>query len=59
MPRHIILVGLPGAGKSSVGKLVPAGLNVMLPLMLMRPVATMETPVRLGADWPMVTSPAT
>jgi shikimate kinase len=27
MPRHILLVGLPGAGKSTVGKLVAEALN--------------------------------
>ncbi len=27
MPRHIVLVGLPGAGKSTVGKLVAEALN--------------------------------
>ena len=27
MPRHIVLVGLPGAGKSTVGKLVADALN--------------------------------
>ncbi len=27
MPRHLVLVGLPGAGKSTVGKLVAEALN--------------------------------
>jgi shikimate kinase len=27
MPRHIVLVGLPGAGKSTVGKMVAEALN--------------------------------
>ena len=30
MPRHILLVGLPGAGKSSVGKLVAEALNTFV-----------------------------
>ena len=30
MPRHIVLVGLPGAGKSSVGKLVAEALNTFV-----------------------------
>jgi shikimate kinase len=30
MPRHILLVGLPGSGKSTVGKLVAEGLNASL-----------------------------
>jgi shikimate kinase len=30
MPRHIVLVGLPGCGKSAVGKLVAEGLNTFV-----------------------------
>jgi shikimate kinase len=30
MPRHLVLVGLPGAGKSTVGKLVAEALNAAL-----------------------------
>jgi shikimate kinase len=30
MPRHVVLVGLPGSGKSTVGKLVAAGLPAPL-----------------------------
>jgi len=30
MPRHVLLVGLPGAGKSTVGRLVADGLNAPL-----------------------------
>jgi shikimate kinase len=30
MPRHILLVGLPGAGKSTVGKLVSEALNTFV-----------------------------
>jgi shikimate kinase len=30
MPRHIILVGLPGSGKSTVGKLVADALNTFV-----------------------------
>jgi shikimate kinase len=30
MPRHIVLVGLPGSGKSAVGRLVAAGLPAPL-----------------------------
>jgi shikimate kinase len=30
MPRHIVLVGLPGAGKSTVGKLVAEALNTFV-----------------------------
>ena len=30
MPRHIVLVGLPGAGKSTVGKLVADALNTFV-----------------------------
>jgi shikimate kinase len=30
MPRHILLVGLPGSGKSTVGKLVAEALNTFL-----------------------------
>jgi len=30
MPRHIVLVGLPGAGKSSIGKLVAEALNTFV-----------------------------
>src|SRR4051812_5908103 len=30
MPRHVLLVGLPGAGKSTVGKLVAEGLNTFV-----------------------------
>src|SRR5215204_2964147 len=30
MPRHILLVGLPGSGKSTVGRLVAEGLSAPL-----------------------------
>jgi shikimate kinase len=30
MPKHIVLVGLPGCGKSTVGKLVADGLNTFV-----------------------------
>jgi shikimate kinase len=30
MPRHLVLVGLPGSGKSTVGKLVAEGLDAPL-----------------------------
>jgi shikimate kinase len=30
MPRHIVLVGLPGAGKTTVGKLVADGLHTFV-----------------------------
>jgi shikimate kinase len=30
MPRHIVLVGLPGSGKSTVGKMVAEGLNTFV-----------------------------
>jgi shikimate kinase len=30
MPRHLVLVGLPGSGKSTVGKLVAEALNTKL-----------------------------
>src|ERR671928_1930644 len=30
MPRHILLVGLPGAGKSTVGKLVAEAMNTFV-----------------------------
>lgn len=30
MPRHVLLVGLPGSGKSTVGRLVAEGLNAPL-----------------------------
>jgi shikimate kinase len=30
MPRHIVLVGLPGSGKSTVGKLVAEALNTFV-----------------------------
>jgi shikimate kinase len=30
MPKHIVLVGLPGCGKSTVGKLVAEGLNTFV-----------------------------
>jgi shikimate kinase len=30
MPRHVVLVGLPGAGKSTVGRLVATGLDAPL-----------------------------
>ena len=30
MPRHLVLVGLPGSGKSTVGKLVAEGLNTFV-----------------------------
>jgi shikimate kinase len=30
MPRHLLLVGLPGSGKSTVGKLVAEALNTFL-----------------------------
>jgi len=42
MPRHIILVGLPGSGKSTVGRLVADALNAPLidiDLLLMREMA--------------------
>jgi shikimate kinase len=42
MPKHLILVGLPGSGKSTVGRLVADSLNAQLidiDLLLMREMA--------------------
>ncbi len=44
---------------SSVSRFAAAGLIVLLPLTVMRPLATMVTPDKTGADWEIVTSPAT
>lgn len=47
------------APESSVGNPAAAGLIVALPLIVIRPVATIVTPVRAGDDCEIVTSPAT
>ena len=47
----------PPAG--GVGRPTDAGDNEVLPLMLIRPVATIVTPISTGFDPEMLTSPAT
>lgn len=44
---------------SNVGRPMRAGDILVLPLIVIRPVATMVTPINTGDDSEMLTSPAT